>query len=65
MFTEIENQAIASFVNQAKTVTPEQRAKACKNVKELIRRGERMKYKDGTWISIAAMQETVNQIEVL
>lgn len=65
MFTENEIKAIENFVSQAKTVTPEQRQKACKNMQALINRGEKSKYKDGTWISCAAMQETVNRISAL
>jgi hypothetical protein len=62
---EIEQEAVANFVNQAKTVTPEQRKMVCEKMKGLIRRGERMLYQGKFWISTAAMQQTVNEIEAL
>lgn len=62
---EIEQEAVSAFVNQAKTVTPEQRKAVCERMKNLIRRGERMLYQGKFWISTAAMQQTVNEIEAL
>lgn len=64
MFNEIETQAIQSFVNQAKTVTPEKRALVIANMNKLMATGTCPFFK-GTKISHDAMRETIRQIEAL
>lgn len=64
----IENEAIAQFVNQARSATPDQRQQVVARMRRFATPesewGERMVFK-GHKMSVAGVQEAIRQIEEL
>lgn len=61
---EIEEQAIAKFVDDAKKITAEQRKPVIERLRSMARRGERAKLGAG-WISCDGLARTADLIEAL